>query len=150
MKNTSLLSKIVNITTTIVMLILVVLTGLLVGVRLFGFVPYTINNNTMEPAYKKGSIVYVKDSSFEDIKVKDSITYLIDEDLTLDTHRVLEKDIETELFITKGDANNTENSIPVHYQNILGVVKYSVPLLGYLSVYSRRKWTVERAIKSQL
>ena len=38
-------------------------------------------------------------------------------------------------FTTKGDANETEDAAPVHFNNLIGVPVFAVPLLGYVSAY---------------
>jgi len=56
------------------------------------------------------------------------------------THRIAdvvpdEDDPDTLWFITKGDANQSEDASPVHYRNVIGKAVFSIPYLGYLSHY---------------
>lgn len=139
MKLTSLSKRILDVLTTIITVVLLVLAVLLAGVRLFGYTPYAILSGSMEPEFPVGSVVYVKASPIEEIQIGDPITYILNEDLVVSTHRVVEIDLETELFKTKGDANNTVDGKPVHYNNVIGVVEYSLPYLGYVSVYIASK-----------
>lgn len=46
------------------------------------------------------------------------------------THRVVEANYEESAFITKGDANKTEDPLPVSYKNVVGKVFMSVPYIG--------------------
>ena len=68
-------------------------------------------------------------------KVGDPITFVLNEDLVVATHRVIEIDAENRPFYTKGDANDTADAAPVHFNNVVGVPQFSIPLLGYVSDY---------------
>ncbi len=48
------------------------------------------------------------------------------------THRVISVDAEGRCFYTQGDANDTPDGEPVPFDNLLGVPRFSLPLLGYL------------------
>ena len=108
---------------------------LLVGVRLVGYTPYAILSPSMSPAYKVGDLVYVKSRAPEEINPGDALTFVANEQLLVVTHRVVEADRENRWFITKGDANESNDAAPVLYENALGVVEFSVPKLGYVSNY---------------
>lgn len=136
---TSPIKRIWSIFSTMVTIILLILQFLLVGVRLLGYTPYAIISGSMEPVYPVGSVVYVKKAEIEDIIEDTPITYVLNEDLVVVTHRVVEVDKEQELFTTKGDSNNTNDAKPVHYNNVLGIVEYSLPYLGYVSVYIKSR-----------
>ena len=49
------------------------------------------------------------------------------------THRVVENKVVMGEFITKGDANKTEDMNPVPYSNFIGKVVYSIPVLGSIA-----------------
>ena len=57
------------------------------------------------------------------------ITYVLNEDGVLVTHRVIKINADNRTFITKGDANNTEDS-PVLWDNMVGRVLLGIPALG--------------------
>ena len=65
----------------------------------------------------------------------DPITFVLNEDLVVATHRVVDIDGENRQFTTKGDANKSEDAAPVHFNNLIGVPVFAVPLLGYVSAY---------------
>ncbi len=46
------------------------------------------------------------------------------------THRVVENKVVMGEFITKGDANKTEDMNAVPYSNFIGKVVYTIPVLG--------------------
>ena len=87
----------------------------------------------MEPEYSVGDLIYVKEVDPYEIKVGDPITFVLNEDLVVATHRVVEIDAENQHFYTKGDANETADASPVHFNNVIGVPQFGIPLLGYVS-----------------
>lgn len=130
------LKTIWNIISTVIVVIVVLLAVLLVGVRLFGITTYAVISGSMEPVYPTGSLLYVKPTDPEDLKVGDSITFLIDED-TVATHRIVEilpdDDDGIIRFRTKGDANEEADGSPVHQNNIIGKPMFAIPYLGYFA-----------------
>ncbi len=136
------IKKIWNIITTIIVTIVVVLALLLAGARLFGLKVYTVLSASMEPTYKTGSIIYVKEVDPFTLKAGDPITYMLNED-TVATHRIVEvvpdeNDSTVLRFITKGDNNKNVDSASVHIKNIIGKPIYSIPYLGFLSDFMQK------------
>jgi signal peptidase len=130
------LKRITNTAGTIVVVLVVLLAVLLVGVRLLGLNAFAVLSGSMEPTYHVGSLIYVKSVSAEDIKVGDPITFVLDENLTVATHRVVS--IETGedgalRFETKGDANETVDGNKVHEANLIGKPVFTIPYLGYVA-----------------
>ena len=133
------IKKVWNTVTTILVALVVILALLLVGVRLIGFQVFTVLSGSMEPTYHTGSLIYVKEVDYRDIQPGDPITFMLDEN-TVATHRVVrvvpDEDDPTVLrFATKGDANESEDGRLVHYKNIIGEPKFSIPYLGYVANY---------------
>ncbi len=114
---------------------IVLLAALLVGVRLFGLSPFTVLSSSMEPAYPVGALIYVRQIPSDSIQVGDAISFVMNEDLVVATHRVVDIDSEALQFTTKGDANAIVDGSPVHFNNVLGKVVYSIPYLGYVAHY---------------
>ena len=127
------LKKIWNITTTVLVVIVVLGAVFLMGSRLIGYQCYTVISGSMEPAYSVGDLLYVKEVDVNTIQVGDPITFILNEDLVVATHRVVRIDAEKQHFYTKGDANGVEDGEPVHFKNVIGVPKFSIPKLGYVS-----------------
>lgn len=107
----------------------------LVGARFIGFHPYVVLSGSMEPAYKTGSIIYVKDAS-EELQKGDVITYQLN-DNTVATHRIVEVIEESGeiAYRTKGDANDIVDGTPVKAEQVLGTPIFTIPYLGYLVTY---------------
>ena len=98
--------KVWNAVTTVLVILVAVLALLLVGVRLVGLRPMCVLSGSMEPTYHTGSLIYVKPCAPEDVQVGDPITFVLNEDLDVVTHRVVSIDAENQHFYTKGDAND--------------------------------------------
>lgn len=128
-----LIKKICNIISWILIIVIVFCAVFLMGSRILGFRIFNVISGSMEPAYSVGDLIYVKKVDVNSIKVGDPITFVLNENLVVATHRVVEIDAENQHFYTKGDANETPDSSPVHFNNVIGVPKFSIPLLGYVS-----------------
>lgn len=128
-----MVKKLWNIVSTILVTILVVFSIGMIGTRLMGYQIFNVVSGSMEPTYSVGDLLYVKEVDPKDVKVGDPITFVLNENLVVATHRVVEIDEENQHFYTKGDANDTVDASPVHFNNLLGVPEFSIPLLGYVS-----------------
>lgn len=128
------LKRVWDIISTVLVVIVVIFAILLVGVRLFGIQVYSVISGSMEPEYPVGSLIYVNKVDPSEIKVNDVITYVLPNDMP-STHRVVRIDEENKLFYTKGDANETEDGAPVHFNNLVGKPVFKIPYLGYIAYY---------------
>ncbi len=124
-----------NIISTAIVVLVMLCAVFLMGSRLFGYRVFTVISGSMEPAYSVGDLIYVKEADVSEIKVGDPITFVLNENLVVATHRVVEVDAENQYFYTKGDANNAPDASPVHFNNLIGVPHFSIPYLGYVSDY---------------
>ena len=129
------LKRIWNIISIIIVVIVVALAVLLVGIRFIGFDTYAVLSGSMEPTYHTGALIYVREVQPEEIEVGDPITFVLDENLTVATHRVVAIDTETQHFTTKGDANEFVDAKPVHFNNLIGKPVFTIPKLGYFANY---------------
>lgn len=133
------IKKIWNACTTVLVGLVVVLALLLVGARLFGMQVFTVLSGSMEPTYHVGSLIYVRDVDYRELKEGDVITFMMDED-TVATHRIMgvvpdENDPTVLRYRTKGDANDAEDGTLVHYKNVIGSPVFTLPKLGYVANY---------------
>ena len=127
--------KLWNTVSSALVVIVVLLAIFLMGSRLLGLQVYHVISPSMEPTYSVGDLLYVKTVDPDSVKVGDPITFVLNEDLVVATHRVVDVDTQNRQFTTKGDANKTEDAAPVHFNNLIGVPVFSIPLLGYVSAY---------------
>jgi len=102
---------------------------------------FIVQSNSMSPTFKTGSLVIVKNVDTSSIKVGDIITYRRRNDSVSTTHRVVEiiEEDNARQFITRGDANNMNDPVPVDENNVLGKVTLFIPLLGYVMGFIRTK-----------
>lgn len=136
------LKKIWNIFTTALTVVAVLLAVALVGVRLFGFQVFSVLSGSMEPEYHVGSLIYVKEVDYHELKSGDVITFMLSEDLVA-THRIVDvcpdQDDPTVLrYQTKGDANEAPDGTLVHYKNVLGTPVFTIPYLGYIADFIQK------------
>ena len=87
--------KLWSVITTLLVTVMVILAILLVGVRVVGLTPYAVLSSSMEPTYHVGALIYVKDVDPADITVGMPITFVVNEDLLLATHRVVDIEVLT-------------------------------------------------------
>lgn len=134
--------KIWDIVTTFIVVVVVLGAIALVGVRLFGLDVYTVLSGSMEPTYHVGSVIYVQKVDPAEVKVGDPITFVLNENLVVATHRVvaIDKDEEGVIrYTTKGDANDSVDGGRVHQANLLGKPVFTIPYLGYVANFIQNK-----------
>lgn len=132
--------KVIDVFSTVVLVLIVLMTVLLVGARLIGLQVFTVLSGSMEPAYHTGSLIYVRE--VEDphtLQTGDVITYMISEE-TVVTHRIAgivpdDKDPNLWRFRTKGDSNAVEDATLVHQNNVIGSPVFTIPYVGYAANY---------------
>ncbi len=96
-------------------------------------------SGSMEPKIRTGGLVFT-DTSRKDPQIGDIITYSLNDSFV--THRVIRR--EGSMLITKGDANDGEDLAPVSAEQVLGTVVFTIPFLGYMAAFMRRKtiWAI--------
>lgn len=108
--------------------------GLVVAVpAVIGASTLTVLTGSMEPTIKPGALVTVKPVDAASIQVGDIITFRPEAGSSdLITHRVkaIEVGADGPSWVTRGDANNTDDP-PVTAAQLRGKVLYSLPFLGY-------------------
>ncbi len=103
---------------------------LLVGIRIAGLEMLSVETGSMSPVYPENTLVFVKKVDPKTIEVGDVITYVLNSDGVLVTHRVEKIDSQNRQFYTKGDANNSRDPKPVLWDNTVGKVVLGIPKLG--------------------
>jgi signal peptidase len=91
----------------------------------------------MYPYLKRGDAIIIEkvDKENQDkLKVGDVVAF--EQDGSIVTHRILniESENEEEKIITKGDNNDTKDVTKKTKDDIIGIVRFKIPLLGYPSV----------------
>ncbi len=132
------LKKIFNVTSTVIVIIVVLIALFLMGARIIGLNVYNVISGSMEPTYSVGDLIYVKGVDYEkvseEIKVGDPITFVLNSDKVVATHRVVKIDVKNQMLYTKGDTNGVVDP-PVLFKNVIGKPIFSIPFLGYVSAF---------------
>lgn len=100
--------------------------------------PLTVLSGSMSGTLEVGDVVIVKPVATDELGIGDVITFQAQSnDPTLTTHRIvgIAYGSEGAQFVTQGDANNAADLSPIAPEQIMGEVWYSVPLVGYASVW---------------
>lgn len=115
--------KLCDLAGTLLVTAMILLAVLLVGVRLIGLTPYAVLSGSMEPTYHVGSLIYVQDIDPADVTVGTPLTFVVNEDLLLATHRV----VDIEVRNTKEEAVLDEAGNPT-YDEHGNLVTQTIPL----------------------
>jgi len=126
-------------TAGVIILILLVTSVLFLFIApFFGWRTEIVRSGSMEPAILTGSVVVSRPIAPEEVREGDIIMFssLVGQSLT--THRVIAVRSDNGLyFMTKGDANKGGDINPVVPSQIVGIIVFSVPYLGYLISFMR-------------
>lgn len=134
MSNKSVKPKVGNILFNILAIITVISVGFIGFNIAFGAKGYAVTGESMAETLHRGDLVFSKKADFDSLRVGDVVTVGSKERDEYFTHRIVEIDRENKTITTKGD-NNTENDpMATSADRVVGVMWYSVPLLGYLSI----------------
>ncbi len=115
--------------------------GLVAGfvIGLFKYQPIAVISGSMSPTFNRGDAVIVKKLNMQEkdlLKAGDIIQFVSGSKYVV--HRIVEvsnDDYGNKTFITKGDHNNTIDVDKVHLENIRGKVSFTIPFIGYPSVW---------------
>ncbi len=115
----------------VVVLIILLVSGL------FKYNLSAIASDSMYPALKKGDAVLIEkvdDKIRNKLKKGDIVAF--EEDNHIITHRILSITEENEktIIITKGDNNSTKDVTKKTKDDIIGIVRFKIPLIGYPSI----------------
>ena len=126
------LKKIWNVTSTVLVGLVVACAIFLMGTRMMGYRVFCVLSGSMEPLYSVGDLIYVKPTPFSEIKVGDTVSFVLNEDLVVATHQVVSIDAKNMRLQTKGLTNDIPDD-PIHYNNVIGVAKFALPKMGYVA-----------------
>ena len=97
---------------------------------ILGYKAYIVNTNSMEPTIEVGDIVIIKKVKAEKLNQGDVITFAQEGEVI--THRItkIETEEKSTQYVTKGDNNNTEDTLKIKYEDIIGKEILTIPQLG--------------------
>lgn len=121
-----MLLKIKNIIVSIVYVLVLIYLIIFIPI-IWGYKPLVVISGSMEPTLKVGSLLYYHEKDINEFKENEILVYRAKKHTI--SHRIVEKlDYG---FITKGDANATNDSIIVNNNQILGQgTEWCIPYLG--------------------
>lgn len=126
----NIFSTVCSFISTFIVSVIAIAAVALVVLHFTGIQFFTVESGSMTPKYPKDSLVFVKETPPEEIQTGDVITYVMNDKGTLVTHRVVSVNSGDETFITKGDANQSQDPNPVMWGNVVGKVVFGVPKAG--------------------
>lgn len=126
-----MVAKVCKVLSVLLLIFLLLLAALLVGPHLVGVKTFVVLSGSMEPAIHVGGLVFTKECTPDQVQAGDVITFTMSGSEVMATHRVLEDRPQEQGFITKGDANDSDDGL-ITYDRLLGRVVWSVPYLGFL------------------
>ena len=108
----------------------VLVTLIMLGTKLLGYQMLSVDSGSMEPIFPKDSLIFVKTVDPSELQADDVITFTVDEKGTLVTHRIVAVLQDERSFITRGDANNTNDPSTVPFGNVVGKAELCLPGIG--------------------
>lgn len=107
-----------------------------------GTTPMVVLSGSMsgdaEDHIEAGDLVFIGKTNPETLEVGDIIAFM--EGSTVVTHRIIEIQVGADgqpQFVTKGDANNTQDEKPVTAENLVGIYKGRLPKVGDFALFLR-------------
>jgi signal peptidase len=130
----------IKLTISALIVVLFAFSLLFVGIRALGMASFVVTGGSMEPTIHKGSLVIDEPVSADKLKLGDIITFDHYDQTT--THRIVgvEGSATGTMFSTKGDANQVTDPEPMTFPGRVGLVKLSVPGLGYAVAWMQYIW----------
>lgn len=105
----------------------------------FRYYAIAVMSGSMEPNISKGDVVIV-DKDFDDVRVGDVLAYRYESKMIVHRiYRVINNDNEYFIY-TKGDFNGDYDKYKVTEDMFVGIVKFSIPLVGYPTVLLNERW----------
>ncbi len=100
---------------------------------------YVVLSDSMSPSIDAGAVVFVAEVAPESIDEGDVITFEQAGGDSRVTHRVVEvvEDGGERRFRTKGDANEDPDPALVASSDVVGVVRFHVPYVGYVTSFAQ-------------
>ena len=124
-----IIKKIIHFLSNIIY-ILITLYVIICLPMLFNYKPLVVLSGSMEPTLPTGSVIYYHPVEESDLKVGDIVTFKLKDNKTLVSHRITS--INNGNIQTKGDANNSVDSLDLTYSSIMGVdSNIYIPYVGY-------------------
>lgn len=134
----------------------IVLTGIVViAVGLFlalalGWLPikaHIVLSGSMEPTIPTGSLVFSTTINPEKLEVADGLVFQVGGSVV--THRIVEihtNSDNTREFVTRGDANNTNDATAINQNQVIGKVIGHIPIIGKILLFIQQNLLISTVI----
>lgn len=129
------MKKILRISANAFCVIVCALFLLVLFVNFSGAKGYAVASNSMQPSFNRGDAVFVRKIDFESLKEGDVVTVAFKSGEGTYTHRIVSIDYDKKQLKTAGDNTGVVDIESASENQILGKVWFSVPLLGYFSLW---------------
>ncbi len=139
---------VLGLSTGLLLLVAALAVVLIVVPKATGSMPLTVLTQSMEPTLPPGTLLVVRPTPIDDIRVGDVVTYqIVSGQPAVVSHRVVSVSSSSDgerTFVLKGDNNAEADPAPVTAVQIRGVVWYSVPEIGIVNqvVNGSRGWLI--------
>lgn len=140
-----LIKDVWNMASILCVVVTIILISITIGFRksssslpsVAGYIPMTVLSGSMRPMLKPGDMIIVKKIYPKEVEVGDVITFMVDD--TLVTHRVIDvlEYYGQPAFRTKGDANSVEDRRLILSDQLVGLLVFTIPKLGYVLAFIR-------------
>jgi signal peptidase I len=134
------MTQAIKLTISALIVVLFAVSLLFVGIRAVGMATFVVTGGSMEPTIHKGSLVIDEPVTADKLRLGDIITFDHYDQTT--THRIVgvEGSASGTMFSTKGDANQVTDPEPLTFPGRVGLVRLSVPGLGYAVAWMQYIW----------
>ena len=124
---------------TLMLSVVAAAAALLIVPKAVGGRPLTVLSGSMVPTFDPGDAVVIRPVDVDELEIGDVITFQeTSGEPELITHRIIGVSFGSagREFVTRGDANGAADAAPVTEAQVRGEVWYTVPLVGYASVWT--------------
>ncbi len=95
-------------------------------------------SGTADDHIEVGDLIFIGKADPKELKVGDVIAFTEENSVTVVTHRIIEikfAEDGTPFFITKGDANNVEDDVPVTVDRLIGIYQFRIAGVGNFALF---------------
>lgn len=140
----------IKITISSLIVVLFAFSLFFVGIRALGLATFVVTGGSMEPTIHKGSLVIDQPVPASALRLGDIITFDHYDQTT--THRIVgvEGGPNGTMFSTKGDANQITDPEPLTFPGRVGLVKLSIPGVGYAVAWMQYVWRLGATVVAAL
>ncbi len=103
--------------------------------RIFGLSVSYVPTQSMEPTIKAGSYIAFGYATFDNVSEGDIVVYHNDDENIFVVHRIISKDEEKGIIVTKGDNNSVQDPLVITRENNMIYGKY-ITTLGFMAIFS--------------